>query len=307
MIKKILAIAAVVGLLISCGGNSVRSDNDFDVSVTEPQLMESKPGVLFDEAHNNHHSIKTSYKPFANLISNDGCIVSSTDNSVDSSLLSNVDVFIIATAKGKEDPNDKSPFSVSEVDQLEHWVANGGSLLLITEHFPFGMAMKPIFDKINVQVHNGYTEDTLLRSENVIDAIQFAKSKGNLHPSHPILNNIEKINTFTGTSIKGDSTWTQLILFSDNSQNFNVKVDVIKDGRDVVTNVTYSDFYSAKDYAQGLCKHYGKGRIAILAESGFITAQYDRSGNKFGMNVPDQDNKQFVLNLIRWLAGSPVK
>ena len=175
-------------------------------------------------------------------------------------------------------------------------------MLLITEHFPFGLAMSPLLNKFGVQVHNGYSEDSLLNNKNVKDALLFTKSKGNLNPTHPILDKVERLNTFTGSSVKGDSTWTQLLIFTPNAQNFNVKVNVKKDAGDITTSVEYADFYSAKGYSQGICKEYGKGKIVVLAESALLTAQFDKNGNKYGMNSPDEDNKQFVLNLIRWLA-----
>jgi hypothetical protein len=80
-------------------------------------------------------------------------------------------------------------------------------------------------------------------------------------------------------------------------------VNVKKDGGDIITSVEYADFYSAKGFYGGICKQYGKGRIAVLAESAFLTAQTDKNGNKYGMNIAGTDNKQFTLNLIRWLAG----
>lgn len=302
MAKKILTAVAFCLTLSACGDKSSTSDNDFDVSVASPKLKELKPRVLFDEAHKNHHRIETTYKPFAILISNDGCVVSSTDKPIDNTLLSETNIFIIATAMGKEDPGDKSPFSQNEVEQLEQWVINGGSLLLITEHFPFGLAMKPILDKFGVEVHNGYTEDTLLNNKEVRDALLFTKINGSLNQTHPILDKVERLNTFTGSSVKGDSTWTPLLIFTPNAQNYNVKVDVKRSGGDVTTSVTYADYYSASGYAQGICKQYGKGKMVVLAESAFITAQIDKNGNKYGMNVPDEDNKQFALNSIRWLA-----
>lgn len=302
MINKLLFSSAIFLSLFSCNNNKAKPDNGFDVSVNEPKLKSAKPRVLFDEAHKNHHQIETTYKPFAALITNDGCSVKSTDKPLSNKALANADVYIIATAMGKDDPGDKSPFTQTEIDELEQWVTSGGSLLLITEHFPFGLAMAPLLNKFGVQVHNGYSEDTLLNNKNVRDALLFTKSKGNLNSTHPILNKVERLNTFTGSSVKGDSTWTQLLIFSPNAQNFNVKVNVKKDGGDIITSVEYADFYPAKGYAQGICKQYGKGKIVVLAESAFLTAQFDKNGNKYGMNSPDEDNKQFVLNLVRWLA-----
>lgn len=302
MTNKLLFSVAIILTLVACNDNKAKPDNEFDVSVSDPKLKSIKPKVLFDEAHKNHHQIETTYKPFATLITNDGCSVKSTDKPIDNTALANIDVYIIATAMGKEDPGDKSPFTQNEVDQLEQWVKDGGSLLLITEHFPFGLAMSPVLNKFGVQVHNGYVEDTLLNNKDVRDALLFTKSKGNLNPTHPILDKVERLNTFTGSSVKGDSTWTQLFIFTPNAQNFNVKVNVKKDGGDITTSVEYADFYSANGYSQGICKEYGKGKVVVLAESAFLTAQFDRNINKYGMNSPDEDNKQFVLNLIRWLA-----
>jgi hypothetical protein len=159
-----------------------------------------------------------------------------------------------------------------------------------------------LLNKFGVHVHNGYTEDTLLKNNEVRDALLFTKSKGSLNLTHPILDKVERLNTFTGSSVKADSTWTQLLIFMPDAQNFNVKVTVMKDGDDITTSVEYADFYSANGYSQGICKQYGKGKIVVLAESAFLTAQFDKNGNRYGMNVPDEDNKQFVLNLIRWLA-----
>jgi hypothetical protein len=302
MTNKLLLSVVLFLTLTSCNDKSAKADNDFDVSVSDPKLKSIKPKVLFDEAHKNHHQIEKTYKPFATLITNDGCVVKSTDKANDKTALANTDIYIIGTAMGKEDPGDKPPFSQNEVDEIEQWVKDGGSLLLITEHFPFGLAMTPILSKFGLQVHNGYTEDTLLNNKEVRDALLFTKSKGNLNTTHPILANVEKLNTFTGSSVKGDSTWTQLLIFTQNAQNYNVKVEVKKNGGDITTSVEYADFYTAKGFSQGICKQYGKGKIVVLAESAFITAQFDKNGNKYGMNSPDEDNKQFVLNLIRWLA-----
>jgi hypothetical protein len=302
MTSKLLLSAALILTLCSCNYKGAKADTDFDVSVPDPKLKTIKPKVLFDEAHKNHHQIEKTYQPFATLITNDGCIVKSTDNPIDKTALANTDIYVIGTAMGKEDPGDKSPFSQNEIDQIEQWVNDGGSLLLITEHFPFGLAMTPVLSRFGLQVHNGYTEDTLLNNKEARDALLFTKSKGNLNTTHPILENIEKLNTFTGSSVKGDSTWTQLLIFTNNAQNYNVKVDVKKRGTDITTSVEYADFYPATGFSQGVCKQYGKGKIVVLAESAFITAQLDKNGNKYGMNIADEDNKQFVLNLMRWLA-----
>jgi len=34
-----------------------------------------------------------------------------------------------------------------------------------------------------------------------------------------------------------------------------------------------------------------------------LTAQVDDRGNRFGMQLPVNDNAQFALNIVRWLSG----
>ena len=300
--KLFIPFLLSISVLNSCDSDRSKPDDKYDISVADPKLTLVKPVVYFDASHKNHHEIDNTFRPFAQLITNDGCVVKANKKPIDENILAAADIYVIATAMGWEDPGEVSPFTSREVDDLERWVDQGGSALIITEHYPFGLAMKPLLDKFGITVHNGYTEDTLLNNAAVGDALLFEKSKGNLNSEHPILNDVDRINTFTGASVKGDSTFIPLLIFTNNAQNYNVKVVVERNGNDITTNVTYADFYSAAGYAQGLSKSYGKGKIIVLAESAFLTAQIDKNGNKFGMNIPDTRNKQFALNCIRWLA-----
>ena len=60
---------------------------------------------------------------------------------------------------------------------------------------------------------------------------------------------------------------------------------------------------SAAGHCQALAMPVGKGRIVVCGEAAMLSAQVDlHSGLKFGMNVPGVDNRQFVLNTIRWLV-----
>jgi hypothetical protein len=42
--------------------------------------------------------------------------------------------------------------------------------------------------------------------------------------------------------------------------------------------------------------------VVAVAEAAMLTAQED-GGRKIGMNAPGNDNRQFVLNMMHWLAG----
>jgi hypothetical protein len=55
--------------------------------------------------------------------------------------------------------------------------------------------------------------------------------------------------------------------------------------------------------AQGLAFEVGKGRVVVMAEAAMMSAQV--AGPKrapMGMNVPGTDDRQFAINVVRWLA-----
>src|ERR1051325_782228 len=47
-------------------------DLEFNTSVENPAYKREGPRVMFDEAHHNFHTSDGRYKPFVDLISNDG-------------------------------------------------------------------------------------------------------------------------------------------------------------------------------------------------------------------------------------------
>ena len=71
--KKILRLVTLTTALLSCQEIPLqRADNDFDVTVETPAFKENNPIILFDEGHNNFHKTNGLYRPFANLVRNDG-------------------------------------------------------------------------------------------------------------------------------------------------------------------------------------------------------------------------------------------
>jgi hypothetical protein len=57
--------------------------------------------------------------------------------------------------------------------------------------------------------------------------------------------------------------------------------------------------------AQGIVMLLGKGRVAMFGEAAMFSAQVATiNGQSFkaGMNVPGNDDRQFVLNVMHWLA-----
>src|SRR6202008_1147520 len=111
-----------------------QADLTFDASVKNPAYTTTHPKVLFDEAHFNFHTAGGRYKPFADLISNDGYRVTSSKEKFAAQTLNGYEVLVIANAGAADDnPADpsKPAFTDAECDAVRDWVRNGGALLLI--------------------------------------------------------------------------------------------------------------------------------------------------------------------------------
>jgi hypothetical protein len=57
--------------------------------------------------------------------------------------------------------------------------------------------------------------------------------------------------------------------------------------------------------AQGIAMPFGKGRLAMFGEGAMFSAQVatlEGEPFKVGMNVPGNDDRQFALNVMHWLA-----
>jgi len=66
--------------------------------------------------------------------------------------------------------------------------------------------------------------------------------------------------------------------------------------------------HSVAGFLQGAVMDFGQGRVAVFGEAAMFTAQ-EVTGQKpalhFGFTAPTaKQNKQFILNLANWLAGS---
>src|SRR2546423_13934612 len=67
-----IALSVLLLLLASSLIAQQIADPNFKPVVARPAFTKSFPRVLFDEAHNNAHTAVGSFKPFADLIADDG-------------------------------------------------------------------------------------------------------------------------------------------------------------------------------------------------------------------------------------------
>ena len=306
--KHLIKIKKIILILICAGFSSCNerplaiADNDFDVSVTAATYSANNPKVLFDEGHNNVHKTTGTYKPFATLIKNDGCDLVTTDKQITKEVLSGFDIYIIANARGTGDLNDTPAFTENECNSTKEWVSNGGSLLLITDHFPMGSAVEMLANKFGVEMQKGMVQDSVYHDKSSKDESQLEFSRENkLLADCEITNGIDKVISFTGQSIKCNDSCVSFLNLSDVAYDLTPKTEVIKDGSDTRVNVTFDNPQSAKGKSQGLALKYGKGKVIVLGEAAMLSAQLTRDNSKFGMSV-NPGNKKLALNIIHWLA-----
>ena len=274
-------------------------DLEFNTSVENPAYKREGPRVLFDEAHHNFHTADGRYKPFVDLLSNDGYRVVRSRQPFSKTTLASAKVLVIANALGAEEDDDegadKSAFTDEEIRAVQDWVKGGGALLLIADHAPFGGAASALASRFGVEMSKGYTFDPKNSVEGSPSQLIFSR-ENKLLANHPITegrDEKERLNllrSFTGQSLKGPEGSVAILILSDNAADrpaYNSKESV-----------------SAAGGAQAVALKFGKGRVLVQGEAAMLSAQVSGPDKRtMGMNVPGNDDRQYVLNLMHWLSG----
>ena len=268
-----------------------QADLSYDVSVARPAYTKKYPKVLFDEAHNNVHTASGLYKPFVDLITNDGYKVIPNKEKFQANTLKDYDILVIVNAAGPRGQRANPAFTDEECGIVRDWVRSGGALLFIADHAPMGAAAEILAKRFGVEMSKAFTDDASSK-DRVLGDILFSRENKLLADS-PITRGrnqgerVSQIITFTGQSLKGNADSAALLTLPDTA------VDTIPQNKTSV---------SAAGRTQGLTMKFGKGRVVVLGEAGMLTAQIDDKGRVFGMNYPNNDNKQFALNIMHWLS-----
>ncbi|HEU4508333.1 MAG TPA: hypothetical protein VFR78_08865 [Pyrinomonadaceae bacterium] len=299
MIRK--SFVSVVLVLLTCGVVAAQqhADPEFNTSVENPAYKKDGPRVMFDEAHHNFHTIDGRYKPFFDLLMNDGYRVVRNRQPFGKTMLGSFKVLVIANALGAEEDDDEgadtSAFTEEEIQAVHDWVKGGGALLLIADHAPFGGAAAALASKFGVESSKGYTFDQKNSVDGTPSHLIFSR-ENKLLGTHPIMEGraeSERINivrSFTGQSFKGPEDSTPILKLSDTATD--------------APNANAQNHVSAAGRAQAVALKFGKGRVVVQGEAAMLSAQIAGAERRpMGMNVPGYDNKQYVLNLMRWLSG----
>lgn len=296
------------------------SDPDFDTSVEEPAYPANGPVVVIDEAHANFHTASGRYRPFAELLRNDGYTVVAGKTRFGRDALSGADVLVISNALPPSGAAPGTPaFTEREADAIEDWVRDGGSLLLIADHAPFGSAAEGLGRRFGVTMGKGWVWD-FRESGAAIETRFVTSSENGLLGTHAVLHGrdasekVRSLKAFSGQSLDVPPGATVLMKLSGTAREVRNRADL-----ETIRAAVASRAAAANDLieelsapvggrAQGLAMTFGAGRVVVLGEAAMLSAQVSRRGDPptatpMGMNEPGNDNRQFVLNTLHWLSG----
>lgn len=283
-------------------------DSSFDTSVSAPAYTGAHPIVVFDEGHRNAHVSSTGYRPFAELLRNDGYDLRVHATRFTVGTLGDAAILAINAPRGANDANDGPAFDDAEQAIIVEWVRAGGSLLLVTDHWPFGVSVAGLGRRFGVDVSGGMTADPEHYEASLGDThVVYSRANG-LLGEHPITNGrnagerIENVIVFTGQSLSVPVDASAFLRLGDTAIDYPPsEPSIAREGGDVRVSMTYGDAISARGRAQGIAFEFGAGRVVMLGETAMLRAQRD-GRDRVGMNYPGYDNRQLALNIMHWLS-----
>jgi hypothetical protein len=305
-----MRILAALALCAACLGSAPVwsaqiGDPNADVSVTAPAFAKDKgPLVAIDAGHENFHTIDGRYGPFARLLSNDGFRVTGRTGAFTRESLKDTSILVIANALNPANRDawtlpTPSAFTPDEIEVVKAFVENGGSLLLIADHMPFGGAAADLAQAFGVTYYNGFAfyvpdpqaPEVFTVEQGLVGDDIILRGRA---PSAPVT----RIMTFTGSAFRAPASARRLLSLG--------KDHVILTPQTAWVFLPDTPRMPAAGLLQGAALTFGKGRVAVFGEAAMFTAQIDDADPNFktGFTVPGaESNKQFALNVARWLAG----
>jgi hypothetical protein len=321
---KFAALAAGLLALALTGAPALAQqqmvDPDFHPTVERPAYAEGQgPVVAIDEAHRNFHRLEGQYAPFAALLRADGYRVRAGTLAFDAGGLDGLDVLVIANAGATGEQPTPPAFTEAEGVALEAWVGNGGRVLLIADHTPFGAAAAALAGRFGVKLGTGYAfampDELNLTTNLTYPAEAFGE--------HPIFagrdasERVESVTAFTGQSLQGPEGATVLLHMTDGAREardlptLQALADRLEQAGETGAGAAeaMAELSAPALPAQGLAFEYGRGRVVVLGEAGMLSAQLIRfppesgqADRRFGMNAAP-GNARFGLNILHWLSG----
>ena len=253
--------------------------------------------ILIDEAHGNRHGLGTINNPgtlrwIAAPAEEAGIKVKSHKATVSREILSEASLLVIAGATTPPDEADFGAFTGLEVEQITGWVKDGGSLLLLTDHPPFGKNVRSLAQSFGVDFSLDNVSDPTLKDPRAPNAARmvFTKLQGLIEP-YEITKGVERVITYGGQGIwRTEKDTIRLLKIPPTAQTSGEKSVALQT--------------KGENLAQLLAFKFGRGRVVISGETGLFTAQRKNDGLRIGVADKETDNEQLVINTFLWLLNS---
>jgi hypothetical protein len=202
-----------------------------------------------------------------------------------------------------------SAFTSEEIKVIYNWVHDGGSLLMVVEHMPFGGSYKDLARAFNVETNNGFVVDERFLNGYSGEVISiagwfvFSKDNGSLG-DHPILTGrqpherIAFLAADVGSAFRLPNRAVSLLTFGSDAISLEPSVSWKFD--------PMTPRRSVSGWSQGGVMKVGKGRLAVLGDNFLnippsqLAPPYLESEKEAVLGVY---NPQFTVNVYRWLSG----
>jgi hypothetical protein len=301
---RALVLAAAVAVCAFGGVMAQQlADPSADMSVAHPEYaLEAGPVVAIDSGHHNFHTMDGRYAPLAQVLRNDGYRVRDHRTAFTAESLAGIGVLIVSNAQAASNVDNWNPpyppaFSAADIAAVKRWVEQGGSLLLIADHRPMADAANTLAQAFGFHFFSGVVskdppdDDIFTVRDGTLsnDAVTRGRSQQET---------VTSVQTFTGSAFQAPPGARALITLP---AGYSMHDCILPCPPNVART-------NAAGLLQGAVLKSGKGRIAVFGEAAMFSAQTIRAPNRpffrFGFNAPGaKQNKQFILNVVHWLAG----
>ena len=281
------------------------NDTPFNAQVNNPKFKKGAgKEILIDAGHHNFIVELGLIKPFIDVAKADGYRPVIDSAVFTKEYLSKYKMVLLMPALpfefgSKPKVTVEQTFTPEEITNLHNWVREGGSLMVFSEHAPIDKSMTPLFNKFGIElsigvVYDSLNCDTTVKSGSYDTILEFNKQNGLLNTSHPITEgeneneHISQLRTWGGCALMGKG-YTNILQLASSSG---------------IRKYSGSE-PSGGGNSQCLVGNVGKGKLFAMGDCNGFTAMYAMKGNKkssAGMQVPNYDWKQFVLNTLHWLS-----
>ncbi len=297
-LKKSLLLSVFAAFSMAFTYAQQQADTTFTTEISNPLFSENGPVIAIDTLHNNFHTRKSGFAPFAKLVKQDGFKVIDFHNY---DQLEQIDILVIANPIHPNNVGNwvkpiLAAFNEKEIKEIKSWVESGGALFLIADHMPFAGAASTLAAEFGFDFCNGFAN--LSEKTGNRDVFSLQNGRLNLSGLTQEETGISKVYTFTGSAFTYPPAAISLL-------NFKASDVCLQPERAWVFNDS-TPSASLKDMSQGAVLNYGKGKIAVFGEAAMFTAQtITQNGNTFkiGFNSPFADeNVSFVREVLKWLS-----